>query len=324
MLPLAEGSIGDAVADVQARLVACGFDALSDPVGTFGSSTKAAVESFQRQRGLKIDGVVDQGTWNTLVEAGYGLGDRLLYRSQPMLRGDDVADLQTRLCSLGFDTGRVDGIFGDTTAHALAEFQRNVSLRVDAMAGPDTVAELVRVSSRHQTSELVTMVRERELRRSSAPTLRGQHIGVAETGGLGTIAASLNRRLASAGARVTIVHSPDETDQAAEANRAGVDLLLTLRVSPHLEGCTTAYYSGYSYQSTTGQLVAESIATNVLPLLGGTASVQGMTLPILRETQMPAVLVELGPVDAVVERTAQLADALVSGITTWVEGHPEV
>ena len=52
-----------------------------------------------------------------------------------MLRGDDVAELQQRLCTLGFDTGRVDGIFGDATVRALGEFQRNAGLPVDGIVG---------------------------------------------------------------------------------------------------------------------------------------------------------------------------------------------
>ena len=35
----------------------------------------------------------------------------------------------------GFDTGRVDGIFGDATARALGEFQRNAGLPVDGIVG---------------------------------------------------------------------------------------------------------------------------------------------------------------------------------------------
>jgi N-acetylmuramoyl-L-alanine amidase len=277
------------------------------------------VEAFQRQRGLRIDGVVGQSTWATLVEAGLSLGDRLLYRSQPMQRGDDVAELQSRLCSLGFDTGRVDGIFGDSTSKALAEFQRNVQLPVDAMAGPDTVHELLRVSSRHQTLELVSMVRERESRRSQPPTLRGRHIGVAETGGLGSIAASLNRRLASAGARVTIVHGLEESRQASEANQAAVDILLTLRVTTSLTGCVSAYYSSYSYESTVGRQLAEQIAPAVSEVLHGPSTVSGMSLPILRETKMPTVVIELGPADSVVEHTAELADALALAVARWAE-----
>ena len=75
-------------------------------------------------------------TWSALVEAGRDLGDRFLYRRTPMLRGDDVAELQQRLSALGFDTGRVDGIFGDLTSAALGEFQRNVGLPSTASPGP--------------------------------------------------------------------------------------------------------------------------------------------------------------------------------------------
>ena len=66
-----------------------------------------------------------------------------------MLRGDDVAELQQRLCTLGFDTGRVDGIFGDATVRALDEFQRNAGLPVDGIVGGATLKELVRLESRH-------------------------------------------------------------------------------------------------------------------------------------------------------------------------------
>ena len=38
----------------------------------------------------------------------------------PMLRGDDVAELQRRLNALGFDAGREDGILGDDTARGAA------------------------------------------------------------------------------------------------------------------------------------------------------------------------------------------------------------
>ena len=62
-----------------------------------------------------------------------------------MLRGDDVAELQQRLCTLGFDTGRVDGIFGDATVRALDEFQRNAGLPVDGIVGGATLQELVRL-----------------------------------------------------------------------------------------------------------------------------------------------------------------------------------
>ena len=63
-----------------------------------------------------------------------------------MLRGDDIADLQLRLGSLGFDAGRADGIFGPETERAVADFQRNAGLTSDGVAGPQTIAELQRLS----------------------------------------------------------------------------------------------------------------------------------------------------------------------------------
>ena len=77
-----------------------------------------------------------------------------------MLRGDDVAELQQRLCALGFDTGRVDGIFGDRTSGALAEFQRNAGLPVDGIVGGATLRRAPAPARAGTTQpELVSAVR---------------------------------------------------------------------------------------------------------------------------------------------------------------------
>jgi N-acetylmuramoyl-L-alanine amidase len=318
-LPLAEGDVGEAVADLQHRLEDLELGPLTDPVGTFGPSTRGVVEQFQRLRGLRIDGVVGPSTWATLVEAGLHLGARLLYRTHPMLRGDDVADLQSRLCSLGFDTGRVDGIFGDQTAGALVEFQRNLGLPTDAMAGPATLAELLRVTARHGATQLVTAVREREARRQSPTTLLGRHLGVGEVGGLGTLATGVARLLRRAGARISLLHHPEDHGQAAEANEAGVEAYVGLRLHPDAPLTGVAYYSGYSYESAAGRDLAEALAAELGPLVGGNVAATGMSLTLLRETRMPAVLVELGPTELVVERAGALAQALVDAVVRWAE-----
>ena len=290
---------------------------ITDPEGTFGPSTRAAVEAFQRQRGIRIDGIAGRQTWATLIEAGLALGDRPLYRTHPMLRGDDVADLQGRLCSLGFDTGRVDGIFGDNTAAAVAVFQRNVQLPIDGIAGRLTVDELFRVTARHQTFSPVTPLREAERRRLEPTTLRGRHIGVGESGGLGTVAGALTRRLAAAGARVTLLGHPDESAQAQEANAAEVDAFIGL--SPATLGCKLSVWSGYATESARGRELAMAMVAKVPIVVGGAGSVEGMSLAVLRETQMPAVMVEVGPLETVIERSGPLADALASAISAWAE-----
>ena len=93
--------------------------------GGFCPATEDAVRAFQTGRGLRCDGRCDEQTWTALVEASWKLGDRLLFLTSPNLRGDDVAELQSRLGRLGFDCGRVDGILGPSTARALEEFQSN-------------------------------------------------------------------------------------------------------------------------------------------------------------------------------------------------------
>src|SRR5262249_53882074 len=99
---LRAGTDGDAVRELQRRLAALGFAVPNDEKGRFGSATEAEVRAFQEQRSLRIDGVCGAETWGALVESEFHLGDRMLYVRRPMLRGDDVSDLQHRLNGLGF------------------------------------------------------------------------------------------------------------------------------------------------------------------------------------------------------------------------------
>lgn len=62
---LGPGSISDAVAELQERLRALGFDpGVVD--GRFGAATAAAVVALQADRGLDPDGVVGPATWAEL------------------------------------------------------------------------------------------------------------------------------------------------------------------------------------------------------------------------------------------------------------------
>ena len=106
------GDTGEPIRDIQGRLSSIGFDYSPDHRGEFGEGTSAAVKAFQIERGLDADGIVGSDTWRSLYEAGFRLGDRILYHRRPMLRGDDVEELQRRLNAIGFDAGKVDGSSG--------------------------------------------------------------------------------------------------------------------------------------------------------------------------------------------------------------------
>jgi len=143
------GDHGLAVSDVQKKLLDRGFA----PPGFeaemrdsfFGDITSQAVRSFQEERGLRVEGSVDETTWQELVEASFSLGDRFLYLRVPPFRGDDVREVQRYLNRLGFNAGREDGIFGQDTDRALRAFQHNMAIPVDGIAGSSTISCLQRL-----------------------------------------------------------------------------------------------------------------------------------------------------------------------------------
>ena len=316
---LESGDRGAAVADVQRRLEQLRFSTGIDPVGSYQAGTRAAVEAFQHRRGLRVDGVCGHQTWSALVEAGFQLGDRFLYRRTPMLRGDDVAELQQRLSALGFDAGRVDGIFGDTTSAALGDFQRNVGLPVDGIAGASTVSELLRFGARHTNTELVTSVRDRERLRQSPRTLAGRRVALGEEGGLDAAVAGLRRLLVIEGAVVSTHHHPDGSIQASEANAGEAEVYIGLRLDAGRPHCSTAYYAVDRYSSPGGRRLAELLQRTLPSSLGlPDGGSRGMSLAVLRETRMPAVICEISPAAVIVEQSAMLARAAVDALVEWV------
>lgn len=322
MLPLSKGDEGVAVADLQARLAALGYEN-PDSTGVFGDGTARALATFQTDRRLPEDGRCDAHTWSAIVEAGFHLGSRPLYRRRPMLRGDDVAELQRRLSRLGFDCGPIDGIFGDDTVRALTEFQRNVGVRADGVFGRRSFEELERMSVREGASGLVTPVRERLaiVREGPRRGVIGRNIAVVEPGGFSAGAAAACRALRAAGAATAFPFAhPDPSRSARAANDADVDVVVAFSLVPESKSCRVAYYHGFRYESTASRRLAELLGERLPTAIGLESSgVVGLALPILRETRMPAVLIDLGSPDLVVTHLPQLAETIVSSLTSWFE-----
>ncbi|HOJ12037.1 MAG TPA: spore cortex-lytic enzyme [Clostridiales bacterium] len=57
-------------------------------------------------------------------------------------RGQEVINIQTRLKKWGYYKGDIDGIFGSQTYQAVRYFQSKNGLKVDGIAGPETLAAL--------------------------------------------------------------------------------------------------------------------------------------------------------------------------------------
>lgn len=277
------------------------------------------MRSFQTARGLHGDGICDETTWTALVEASWRLGDRQLLLTLPNLRGDDVADLQSRLARLGFDCGRVDGILGPRTARALADFQSNCGLLADGICGPDTVRSIERVSSQTGDGPGVATVRERERLRIGLGSVAHCRVVVGQFGGLSALTRTLARELRQQGATVMPLDEPDPVAQALAANHFGAHAYIGFESHPeHI--ATAYYYQVPTFESVGGRALAEAIVGELtdLPGITATPTTCGMRLPVLRETRMPAVLMAVGPARLATDATPQLTTAVLRALDLWI------
>jgi len=324
------GDQGEPVRDIQDRLAALGFASAPDTSSDFASGTETAVREFQSARNLATDGIVGPDTWRALVGAGYQLGSRLLYHRVPMMRGDDVADLQQRLSALGFDSGKVDGIFGPDTLAAVLDFQSNRRMAEDGIAGRLVADELslmagaaAKLGLDHRGRE---EIRERQWLATLPGNLAGQHIYVDgfcrsddERDETWSAALIFSRIIQDLGA--TPVHSrsadtsPPERVRALRANRAGVDLIVSFaQVRDELPG--VLYFASAHSHSAAGEQLARAVAKQLR------VEPSGRAIPMLKDTRSPAIVVAIEPMDGAVGGAAAqgLIDLFASARETAASG----
>jgi peptidoglycan hydrolase-like protein with peptidoglycan-binding domain len=109
------------VRDAQRRLQAMGF--YNGPVdGVWGPDTRAAVEDFQRSRGMPLTAQLDDPTRRAMRNVA----------SVPVSLSDptDVRTVQNRLRQLHYYNGPADGVWGRDTQAAVERFQQSRGLRV--------------------------------------------------------------------------------------------------------------------------------------------------------------------------------------------------
>jgi N-acetylmuramoyl-L-alanine amidase len=309
---LSSGDTGSAVLDVQARLVALGYPIARAERGHFGPHTESAVKVFQIRRGLSPDGIVGQQTWRELVEAGWTLGSRTLYFRLPPMRGDDIRELQRRLNALGFDAGKDDGIFALETQEAVHEFQRNIGLPADGIAGHETIEALDRLRRRIGPGSKAE-VRERIARELGVglegrtifldPAHGGSDTGILTASGIPEayvvyrVAETAGSALEGRGGFPVLArpfqHGPSIEQRCELANAAEASLAVSFHFACRPEpGPTVSFWSVERTHSSSGRDLAEAIGESLRPRLGR-AQILGRNLPFLRQTQMPAVAVDL-------------------------------
>lgn len=166
--PLRVGSTGLDVQTIQTYLNRIrrnypAIPAITDPEGTFGESTRAAVTKFQSIFNLSPDGIVGKSTWfkiSSLYSAvarlaeldseGTSLGIGTVPPNAVLRQGSsgqDVVTLQYLLNVISEYYANVpapaqDGVFGSDTRQSVIAFQRAMNLAADGIVGQATWRKL--------------------------------------------------------------------------------------------------------------------------------------------------------------------------------------
>ncbi len=323
-LHLARGVRNPAVAEVRDRLERLGLLGVcrSEP-DLFDEDVDAAVRAFQQERGIDVDGTVGVGTFRRLEEARWNLGDRIIsYSAGHLVAGDDIAQLQQRLNTLGFDSGRVDGVFGPDTDRALRDFQRNVGTDVDGTCGPEVWRALDRLS-RTVTGGAAANLRsdhEHALARTGVankvvvidPGHGGPDYGnvshrLAESIVADDLGRRIQGRLAAIGTQALLTRPKtfeldeevDEVTRATFANETGADLVVSLHTDIEPtglgRGVSTYFYGHARDHSVLGRRFAELVQSEIVARTDLVdCRAHGKTWDLLRITRMPAVRIEFG------------------------------
>ena len=107
----------------------------------FAISHTREIESKNHDEGVVETSIEGRG-WNYAVRPTWYEDEptpqkpvltRELYRTDPLMEGEDVKDCQRLLISKGYNPGKVDGLFGTNTEIAVKNFQIDVKLDINRL-----------------------------------------------------------------------------------------------------------------------------------------------------------------------------------------------
>ena len=269
---------------------------------------EAQIRSFQQERGLSVTGALDAITVRALEEARWKLGDRSLnLQESPLMRGDDVAELQSRLTQMGFDCGRVDGIYGPRLETGVKEFQKSVGISVDGKCGPATIISLLRLN-RIVSGGAPTAMRESATQRNRGPALANKIIVLNPDGNNETVydvALRTEGRLLALGSSVFLTkgasNNPSELERITFTNQSNADLMISLHVdnykNENAHGAATYYYGSdvHGIHSIVGERFASLVQREICARTDlVNCRTHAKAWDLLRLTKAPAVQIDLG------------------------------
>jgi len=270
--------------------------------------TESEIRSFQQARGLDVTGFVDAVTARALEEARWKLGDRSLYlQESPFMHGDDIAALQSRLTEMGFDCGRVDGIYGPRTEVAVKDFQKSVGATVDGKCGPATIIALIRLTKIVSGGTPATL-RQNAMQQSRGPALANKVIVLNPDSNdelVYDVAVRTEGRLLALGASVFLTrgatNNPSEVERVSFSNKSGADLMISLNVDSYANekahGVATYFYGSdaHGVHSIVGERFASLVQREICARTDLTnCRTHAKTWDLLRMTKAPTVRIDLG------------------------------
>jgi N-acetylmuramoyl-L-alanine amidase len=270
--------------------------------------SESEIRSFQQARGLSVTGLVDEVTARALEEAQWKLGDRSLnLQEPPLMHGDDVAALQSRLTEMGFDCGRVDGIYGPRTELAVKDFQKSVGATVDGKSGPATIIALIRLT-KIVSGGAPSILRESANQKNRGPALANKTIVLNPDGDdplVYDVAVRTEGRLLALGASVFLTrgekNNPSESERIAFTNNSNADLMISLHEDSYknenAHGAATYFYGSEAHgvHSIVGERFASLVQREICARTDfANCRTHAMTWDLLRLTKAPAVRIDLG------------------------------
>ena len=270
--------------------------------------SESEIRSFQQARGLSVTGLVDEVTARALEEAQWKLGDRSLnLQEPPLMHGDDVAALQSRLTEMGFDCGRVDGIYGPRTELAVKDFQKSVGATVDGKCGPATIIALIRLT-KIVSGGAPSILRESANQKNRGPALANKTIVLNPDGDdplVYDVAVRTEGRLLALGASVFLTrgekNNPSESERIAFTNNSNTDLMISLHEDSYknenAHGAATYFYGSEAHgvHSIVGERFASLVQREICARTDfANCRTHAMTWDLLRLTKAPAVRIDLG------------------------------
>ncbi|SEA14505.1 Peptidoglycan-binding (PGRP) domain of peptidoglycan hydrolases-containing protein [Oribacterium sp. KHPX15] len=132
---LTVGVINSVVRDLQQRLMDLGYMDPDEPTTYYGDATSLAVQYFQRQAGMAMDGICGVETWDAIMS-----DNAPHYALKLGFQGNDVTHAQYRLYNLGYlyNASDINGTYDETTMEAVKKLQEMNGLTVDGIYGTST------------------------------------------------------------------------------------------------------------------------------------------------------------------------------------------